>query len=89
MRARAICASKSRRLPNPSIIQLRDAESYVAFACSHPVPPRNFAGVKVGDTVLLPDYGGQKVDLGDIGAKEGKETFLYSDQEILGIVESS
>ena len=41
-------------------------------------------GVKVGDSVLLPDYGGQKVDLGD----KDKELFLYSDQEILGVVES-
>ena len=47
------------------------------------------AGVKVGDTVLLPDYGGQAVNLGDMGASKDKETFLYSDQEILGIVESS
>ena len=35
--------------------------------------------------MLLPDYGGQKVDLGD----EDKELFLYSDQEILGVVESN
>lgn len=42
-------------------------------------------GVKVGDSVLLPDYGGQKVDLGD----KDKELFLYSDQEILGVVESN
>lgn len=47
------------------------------------------AGVKVGDTVLLPDYGGQAVNLGDMGASKDKEMFLYSDQEILGIVESS
>mmetsp|Transcript_10063 Transcript_10063/g.46100 ORF Transcript_10063/g.46100 Transcript_10063/m.46100 type:complete len:103 (-) Transcript_10063:3465-3773(-) len=42
-------------------------------------------GVKVGDSVLLPDYGGQKVDLGE----KDKEIFLYSDQEILGVVESN
>ena len=41
--------------------------------------------VQVGDSVLLPDYGGQKVDLGD----KDKELFLYSDQEILGVVESN
>ena len=41
-------------------------------------------GVKVGDTVLLPDYGGQGVVMG----QKEKETFLYSDQEILGIIES-
>ena len=39
----------------------------------------------VGDTVLLPDYGGQAVTLG----QQEKETFLYSDQEILGIIESN
>lgn len=43
------------------------------------------AGVKVGDTVLLPDYGGQAVNLGH---KE-KEMFLYSDQDILGIIEQN
>merc|ERR1712205_11496 len=46
-------------------------------------------GVKVGDTVLLPEYGGQSVDLGTYGASKDKETFLYSDQEILGIIESN
>ena len=35
--------------------------------------------------MLLPDYGGQKVDLGE----KDKEIFLYSDQEILGVVESN
>jgi|TARA_B110000977_G_C11027639_1_gene473900 hypothetical protein len=39
--------------------------------------------------VLLPDYGGQNVDLGAYGASKDKETFLYSDQEILGIIDSS
>ena len=29
------------------------------------------------------------MNLGDMGASKDKETFLYSDQEILGIVESS
>ena len=50
-----------------------------------PPPRRVLTGVKVGDSVLLPDYGGQKVDLGD----KDKELFLYSDQEILGVVESN
>ncbi|EEH52617.1 uncharacterized protein MICPUCDRAFT_22465 [Micromonas pusilla CCMP1545] len=41
-------------------------------------------GVKVGDKVLLPDYGGTEVKL---SSKDGaKETFLYTDSEILGIV---
>ena len=39
--------------------------------------------------MLLPDYGGQNVDLGAIGASKDKDTFLYSDQEILGVIESS
>ena len=52
-------------------------------------PSQHIAGVKVGDTVLLPDYGGQTVDLGTYGASKDKETFLYSDQEILGIIESN
>jgi hypothetical protein len=34
--------------------------------------------------VLLPDYGGQAVTMG----QKEKETFLYSDQEILGIIAS-
>jgi hypothetical protein len=37
--------------------------------------------------VLLPDYGGQSVDLGTYGASKDKEMFLYSDQEILGVIE--
>eukprot|EP00825_Cyclidium_porcatum_P039297 TRINITY_DN472_c0_g1_i4.p2 TRINITY_DN472_c0_g1~~TRINITY_DN472_c0_g1_i4.p2 ORF type:complete len:139 (+),score=37.49 TRINITY_DN472_c0_g1_i4:41-457(+) len=36
--------------------------------------------VKVGDTVLLPDFGGSKINL-----KDG-EFFLYRDTEILGIL---
>lgn len=50
-------------------------------------PSPHTAGVKVGDTVLLPDYGGQSVDLGTYGASKDKEMFLYSDQEILGVIE--
>ena len=47
-------------------------------------PRATRAGVKVGDTVLLPDYGGTEVKL---SSKDGaKETFLYTDSEILGIV---
>ncbi|KAF7145662.1 hypothetical protein RHSIM_Rhsim04G0113500 [Rhododendron simsii] len=36
------------------------------------------AGVKEGDTVLLPEYGGSEVKLGD------KEFHLYRDEDILG-----
>ncbi|KAM3145214.1 hypothetical protein pb186bvf_002542 [Paramecium bursaria] len=36
--------------------------------------------VKVGDTVLLPDFGGQKVKL------EDKEFYLFRDTDILGIL---
>mmetsp|Transcript_2830 Transcript_2830/g.7071 ORF Transcript_2830/g.7071 Transcript_2830/m.7071 type:complete len:100 (-) Transcript_2830:219-518(-) len=36
--------------------------------------------VAEGDKVLLPDYGGQMVKLGE------KELTLYSDQELLGIL---
>ncbi|CBI32793.3 hypothetical protein VitviT2T_012030 [Vitis vinifera] len=35
-------------------------------------------GVKEGDTVLLPEYGGTEVKLGD------KEYHLYRDEDILG-----
>ena len=38
-------------------------------------------GVKSGDNVLLPDFGGQPLKMGD------KEFFLYRDEEILGLVE--
>ncbi|XP_062111123.1 10 kDa chaperonin, mitochondrial-like [Humulus lupulus] len=36
--------------------------------------------VKEGETVLLPDYGGTQVKLGE------KEFFLYRDEDILGIL---
>ena len=38
--------------------------------------------VKVGDTVLLPEYGGQKVEL-----LEG-ELHMYKDTDILGVLEN-
>lgn len=37
--------------------------------------------VKVGDTVLLPDYGGNKIKLFD-----EKEYFLFRDTDILGVL---
>ena len=37
--------------------------------------------VKVGDSVLLPEYGGQKVKLGD------QELYIYKDSEIIARVE--
>mmetsp|Transcript_44824 Transcript_44824/g.72995 ORF Transcript_44824/g.72995 Transcript_44824/m.72995 type:complete len:102 (-) Transcript_44824:70-375(-) len=37
--------------------------------------------VKVGDTVLLPEYGGMTVKLGD------KELHLFRDEDIMGIIE--
>lgn len=37
--------------------------------------------VKEGDTVLLPEYGGHKITLGD-----EKEYFLYRDDDILGVL---
>lgn len=37
-------------------------------------------GVKEGDKVLLPEYGGSQVKLGD------KELYLYRDEELLGIL---
>jgi chaperonin GroES len=36
--------------------------------------------VKVGDTVLLPEYGGQKVKLND------QELYIYRDSEIVARV---
>lgn len=36
--------------------------------------------VKVGDTVLLPEYGGSKVMLGS----EDNELFIYRDDDIMG-----
>jgi chaperonin GroES len=35
--------------------------------------------VNVGDTVLLPEYGGSKVTLGD-----DKEYYLYRDDDLMG-----
>ncbi|KAG2442652.1 hypothetical protein HXX76_002736 [Chlamydomonas incerta] len=37
-------------------------------------------GVKEGDKVLLPEYGGSQIKLGD------KELYLYRDEELLGIL---
>lgn len=37
--------------------------------------------VKIGDTVLLPEFGGQKIKLGD------QELFIYRDSEIVARVE--
>lgn len=37
--------------------------------------------LKTGDAVLLPEYGGSKVEVGE------KEMFLYRDDDILGLVE--
>nr|AAP80825.1 heat shock protein 10 [Griffithsia japonica] len=36
--------------------------------------------VKEGDNVLLPDYGGSKVQV------DGKDLFLYRDDELLGLI---
>lgn len=36
--------------------------------------------VKEGDNVLLPEYGGSKVTV------DGKDLFLYRDDELLGVV---
>lgn len=36
--------------------------------------------VKEGDNVLLPEYGGSKVHV------EGKDLFLYRDDELLGLI---
>ncbi len=38
--------------------------------------------VKVGDTVILPDFGGSKVKLG-----EG-DFFVYRDSEVLGVLKN-
>ena len=38
-------------------------------------------GIKTGDTVLLPEYGGQKVKLNE------QELFIYKDSDIIGKVE--
>ncbi len=38
--------------------------------------------VKLGSTVLLPEFGGQKISLDD------GEFYLYRDTEILGILEN-
>ena len=37
--------------------------------------------VKEGDSVLLPEYGGAKVTLGD------EEMYIYRDNELLGVLE--
>lgn len=45
-------------------------------------------GVKQGDEVLLPEYGGVQVTLGESSAsgKEEPEYYLYRDEEILGVL---
>lgn len=37
--------------------------------------------VKTGDAVLLPEYGGSKVSV------DGKDMFLYRDDDLLGVLE--
>ena len=39
--------------------------------------------VKVGDHVMLPEYGGSSIKLGD----EKTELFIYRDDDLLGILE--
>lgn len=39
--------------------------------------------VKVGDQVLLPDYGGTKIEL------EDKEYFVYRDTDIIGVLKTN
>jgi chaperonin GroES len=46
-------------------------------------PPPFTPTVKVGDTVLLPDFGGNSVKL------EGEEFHLFSEAALLGIVSSA
>ena len=41
------------------------------------IPP----SVKEGDDVLLPEYGGSKVTV------DGKDMFLYRDDDLLGVIE--
>ena len=38
--------------------------------------------VKIGDTVLLPEYGGSKLSLGD----KDSEMFVYRDDDIMGVL---
>ncbi|KRX06796.1 GroES (chaperonin 10)-like protein [Pseudocohnilembus persalinus] len=38
--------------------------------------------VKVGDTVLLPDFGGQKVQV------NSEELFIFRDSEVIGVLEN-
>jgi len=38
--------------------------------------------LKVGDKVLLPEYGGTKIEMGDVS--ESVEKFLYREMDILG-----
>ena len=39
-------------------------------------------GVNIGDTVLLPDFGGQTIELAD------GEFYLYRDTDVLGVLEN-
>lgn len=72
------------RLPIKSIRRPSVPERAFLLAHVSRSPRTTRAGVKVGDKVLLPDYGGTEVKL---SSKDGaKETFLYTDSEILGIV---
>ena len=41
------------------------------------IPP----AVKEGDDVLLPEYGGSKIEV------DGKEMYLYRDDDLLGVIE--
>ncbi len=42
-------------------------------------------GVKAGDKVLLPEFGGVPVKLGS-GSADGPEYFVFRDEELLGVL---
>nr|GEX58376.1 10 kDa chaperonin, mitochondrial-like [Tanacetum cinerariifolium] len=89
-REKTLVESWSRRLPPPSKttagILLPEKASKLNSGRVVAVGPgiRDSSGktvpvaVKEGDTVLLPEYGGQEVKLGD------KEYHLFRDEDILG-----
>ncbi|CAA0820547.1 GroES-like family protein [Striga hermonthica] len=66
-------------LPEKSAKQLNSGKVIAVGPGSRDIAGNNVpVAVKEGDTVLLPDYGGTQIKLGE------KEYLLYRDEDILG-----
>ena len=78
---------EAQKKTSPIILSTKEPPTFIGKIVAIGEGARNDKGnlipvsVKIGSTVLLPEYGGQKVEL-----KDG-EFYLYRDTEIMGILE--